>query len=106
MTKQEIAKYNEDVDDTCNYCKEADSTVNHIRWQCKYSEPQRREQDPELAAVPYKYLLQCVQCGTAPAMKIDGDRTYWGADFDEETDKNEDPPGQTYGVAQRRIKCR
>ena len=57
MVKQEIAKYNDDVDDACNYCKDADSTVNHIRWQCKYLEPQRREQDPELAAVPYKYLL-------------------------------------------------
>ena len=33
MAKREIAKYNEDVDDTCNYCKEADSTVNDIRWQ-------------------------------------------------------------------------
>ena len=31
--KQEIAKYNEDIDDTSNYCEEADSTVNHIRRQ-------------------------------------------------------------------------
>ena len=52
MAEQEIAKYNEDVDDTCKYCKEADSTVNYIRCQCKYFEPQRQEQDPELAAVP------------------------------------------------------
>ena len=86
MAKKEIAKSNDDVEDTCNYCKEADSTVNHARWQCKHFEPQRREQDPELAAVPYKYLLQCIQCGIAPAMKIDGARTYWGADLDEETD--------------------
>lgn len=86
MAKQEIGKYNEDVGDACNYCKDHDSTVNHIRWQCKYFEPQRREQDPELAAVPYKYLLHCVQCSIAPAMKIDGDITYSGANFDEETD--------------------
>ena len=86
--KQEIAKYNEDVGDTCNYCKEADSTVNHIRWQCKYFEPQRRHGDPEFAAVPYKYLLQCIQCGIAPAMKIGGERTYRGADFVEEFDEN------------------
>ena len=34
MAKQEIDKYNEDIDDTCNYCKEAKSIANHIRWQC------------------------------------------------------------------------
>ena len=33
MAKQEIAKHNEDIDETCNYCKEVDSTANRIRWQ-------------------------------------------------------------------------
>ena len=58
----------------------------HIRWQCKHFEPQRRELNPELAAVPPKYLLQCIQCGIAPAMKIEGERTYWGMDVDEDED--------------------
>ena len=62
MSKQEIAKFNEDYDDACDYCKGAASTVNHIRRQCKYFEPQRTELDPSLAAVPLKYLLQCIQC--------------------------------------------
>ena len=36
MARQEIAKFNEDIDDTCNYCMEAASTTQHIRWQCKH----------------------------------------------------------------------
>ena len=38
IAKQEVAKFNEDFDDTCNYCKEAGSAANHIRWQYKYFE--------------------------------------------------------------------
>ena len=87
IAKQEIAKFSEDVGDTCNYCKEADFSVNHIRWQCKFSEPQRRGLDHDLAAAPLKHLLQCIQCGIGPAMQVDGEKTFWGADFDEETDE-------------------
>ena len=39
--KQEIAKYSENIDETCNYCKEAKSTANHIRWQCEYFDEHR-----------------------------------------------------------------
>ena len=46
------------------------------------------KQDLELAAVPFTYLLHCIQCGIAPAMRVDGERSYLGADFDEETDEN------------------
>ena len=46
MAKQEISKFNEDVDDNCNYCKEGASTPQHIRWQCKYFQPKRVECDP------------------------------------------------------------
>ena len=87
MAKQEIAKYNEDIEDTCKYSKEAGSTVNHIRWHCKRFDSHRQEQDHELAAAPYTSLLHCTQCGIAPAMKANGDRTYWGADFDEDPDE-------------------
>ena len=76
IAKQEIAKLSAYVDDTCNYCEEADSTVNHIRWQRNYFEPQRRELGPDLAAVPLTYPFQCIQCGIAPAMKVDLGRTY------------------------------
>ena len=37
QAKCEIAKYNEDIDRTCNYCKEADSTTDHIRWICTHT---------------------------------------------------------------------
>ena len=63
MAKQDIAKYNEVVDEDCNYCTEAKPTANHIRLQCAYFDEDRKELDPELAAVPLKYLLHFMQCG-------------------------------------------
>ena len=42
--------------------------------------------DPELAVVPLKYLLHCIQCGIAAAMHIDGNKSYWGSDSDDATD--------------------
>ena len=73
MANHDIAKYNEDIDETCNYCKAVGPTANHIRWQCKYFDAQRQMQCPELAAVPYKDLLHCIQCGVAPAVKVAGE---------------------------------
>ena len=80
MATHDIAKYNENVDDRCSCCNAAKSTANHIRWQCAYFDEARRKHDTELATVPLKYLLTCIQCGIAPAMEIDGDKSYWGAD--------------------------
>ena len=78
MAKQEIAKLNEDYDEECSYCQEATSTATHIRWYCKHFESQRCEVDPALAAVPRKYLLECIKCGVAPAMKILGEKPIGG----------------------------
>ena len=36
MAKQEIAKFNEEYDEKCNYCLEAPSTSDHIKWRCKF----------------------------------------------------------------------
>ena len=78
MAKKEVAEFNQDYDGTCNYCMEADSTADHVRWVCKHFQPKRMELDPDLAAIPLKYLTQNVRCGIAPAMKTDGEKTYWG----------------------------
>ena len=86
MAKQHIAAFDQSVDDQCNYCKEAVSTGSHIRWQCKHFEPTRIETDKDLAMVP-RHLLECIRCGVAPAMKIEGELTYWGM----QVDKTETP---------------
>ena len=44
--------------------------------------------DPELAAAPLKYLLQCMQCSIGPALKVDG------ADFDDDVDQMDDDSDQ------------
>ena len=83
QAKQEIAGYNEDVDPWCNHCKKAPSTVEHLRWGCEVFEPVRIEVDPKLAKVPRKYLIACIRCGIAPAMKVEGETTFWGMNVDE-----------------------
>ncbi len=36
MAKQDIANFNEDIDDDCNYCKDAKSTASHVAWECSF----------------------------------------------------------------------
>ena len=69
QAKKEMADYNQDIEGICSYCMEADSTAEHVRWSCKHFDSKRTEIDAELAAIPLKYLPQCVRCGIAPAMK-------------------------------------
>ena len=77
---------NEDVNDQCSYCTNPTSTSSHIRWACTYFNDSRIETDPQLAKVLLRYPLQCIQCGIAPAMKTNGNATYWGRSFLDETD--------------------
>ena len=68
----EVSKYNEDVDKTCNYCREAESTADHIKWVCKEFKAVREDIDADLARVPLEFLNYNLRCGIAPAMKADG----------------------------------
>ena len=88
MGKQQIAAFNQDIDGECNYCREAPSTGPHIRWTCKYFEPLRQRTDKDLAQIPRHYLLECVRCGVAPAMKMEGELTYWGMNVAEHETQN------------------
>lgn len=83
----EISKYNEDVDKTCNYCKEVESTADHIKWVCKEFKEVRSSIDDELARVPPDFLTYNVRCGIAPAMETDGETTFWGKQLPEDTDE-------------------
>ena len=88
LAKKQIAQYNAHVDERCNYCKDAVFTFEHIRWACPFFNQTRTDTDPELAKVPIKYLRHCIQCGIAPAMKTDGNHTYWGQHLDDDDSKN------------------
>ena len=54
LGNHEVADLNEDVDVTCDYCFKCPATAEHIRWQCKFFEPQRKLTDGGLAAIPRK----------------------------------------------------
>jgi len=84
MAKQEIAQFNEDCDEECDYCKDGASTASHTRWTCSFFEAVRKETDEGLAAIPRKYFIDCIRCGIAPALKPDGTKTFWGMDVQEE----------------------
>ena len=84
MGTQTIAGFNQDVSEECTHCKEAPGTASHTRWMCNHFEPTRRGTDPQLAAIPRKYLIECIRCGIAPAMKTKGECTFWGMEVNEE----------------------
>ena len=75
----DIADFNQDVGRMCSYCREDVSTSDHIRWVCKHFDPVRKEADAVLASIPHKNFPTCVKNGIAPAMKVDGQKTYKGA---------------------------
>ena len=80
LALKKIAEFNEDYDDMCPYCKEEKSTADHIRWKCKHFQPQREECDATLASIPVANFPQCVRCGIAPAMKVNGGKFFLGKD--------------------------
>lgn len=84
QTPNEIADYNKDVGRICNYCLEAVSTSDHVRWECKHVDATRKEIDPELADIPHRLLPNYVKNGIAPAMKTEGRNTFWGAKLGED----------------------
>ena len=91
MANQYIATFDQKVSSQCTYCKEEEASSTHIRWQCKFFEPTREDTDKDLAHIPRQYLLECVKCGIAPAMKIEGDLTYWGMQVsNEESNKTKE----------------
>ena len=87
QAKCEISKYNQDYDKRCDHCLEADSTVDHIKWFCKAFEPTRKEIDAELASVPIELLPMSIRSGIAPAMKTNGESTFWGRTLPSSTDQ-------------------
>ena len=54
IAKQDIAKYNEDINEVCDYCQANTSTANHTIWSCSFFLQIRRDTDPELAKSPYQ----------------------------------------------------
>ena len=61
MAKQDIAKSDEDIDDTCDYHTSEVPTSPHTIWACSFLEDLRKSIDPELAKAPLKCLVYCIQ---------------------------------------------
>jgi len=88
LAGSEVADFNEDVNKICQYCNAAPSTQDHIRWECSFFAPTRMSIDEGLAKLPHHCIPSCLKNGIAPAMKVDGNKTYWGTDFDDQLDEN------------------
>ena len=88
----EIADYNQDVGRICNYCMEAISTSDHVKWERKHVDATRKEIDAELADIPHKLLPSCIKNGIAPGMKAEGKKTYWGAELGDDISKKTRKP--------------
>ena len=57
--------------------------MEHLRWECEAFEPERVQVDPKLANIPRKYVAACIKCGIAPAMEVEGEKTFWGRELGE-----------------------
>ena len=86
LDKCQVAKFNQDVEKTCSYCKEEEATADHIKRTCKFFHPKRVELDKDLAAIPVQHLPLNIRCGIALAMSLDGRCTYWSKELNSEVD--------------------
>ena len=76
MAGNDIASFNEDVGKDCTYCGNELSTDDHIKWHCSFFKEIRQATDSVIAKIPLRYLIACIRCGIAPAMKTDGRKTF------------------------------
>ena len=76
MTTGDIAGWNEDVEAMCTYCMTEDNDIDHLIWDCPFFNKVRVEQDPLLASIPSNCLLTCIKRGIAPAMELEGNKTF------------------------------
>ena len=83
MTTGEIARWNEDVEPICTYCMAEENDIDHLIWDCPFFNKVRIEQDPLLASIPSNCLLTCIKRGIAPAMELEGNKTFWGQDLND-----------------------
>ena len=60
IAKEEISKYNQAIDSTCDYCKEEVASIDHIIFTCKHFKSAREETDKLLRQAPLKYLPVCI----------------------------------------------
>ena len=72
---------------SCNYCKDEDCTTDHRRWKCKYFDTKRKALDKDIAEIPTQWLLLNIRSGIAPTMRLEGEATFWGKNFDDSIDE-------------------
>ena len=84
MSKFKKAEINEDIDGKCDYCGEEAATMSHTPWECRFFDGIKEKADKLLHGIPIKYIHQCIRCGIAPAMKLEGKATYWGMELGED----------------------
>ena len=52
QARKEIAEFNQDCDNVCTYCLEAESTSDHICFECSFFKSNRIELDKDLVDIP------------------------------------------------------
>ena len=84
MDKAAIAKFDEDISKERTHCFEGDATTDHL-LVCKHFKHHRADLDSKLAEVPVSMLPLNVRKGMAPAMKLNGNATFWGKELGDDT---------------------
>ena len=60
--------------------KEA-ATTSHTIWRCDFFNDIKKATDEVLHSIPFEYMHECIRCGIAPAMKMQGKATFWGKEL-------------------------
>ena len=77
-SKAEIAAFNEEYSQRCDYCRCEVCDLEHIIWHCTFFSQVRRQHNSVLASINPRDLNAAVLRGIAPAMRCRPGATFWG----------------------------
>ena len=77
-SKAEIAAFNEEYSQQCDYCGCEVCDSEHIIWHCTYFSEIRCQHNSVLASIPPRDINAAVMRGVAPAMRRRPGATVWG----------------------------
>lgn len=87
MASKEISKYKQDVPERCTLCGLVPWIDDHLKFACHVFDPVWHQADPEISNIPAGCLPKCIKVCVAPAMQMDGEKTFPGDNIDPTFDK-------------------
>ena len=76
--RRKLAKLDDKVTTTCDYCGHVQCDFDHIAWRCRHFAPQREEVCKAIVDLDPDAIHPALRRGLAPALAARPSATFWG----------------------------